>query len=77
MKIDVNVAGVFTDLIKQSVVTISDVKSRNDMLEYLNSHFPAVSKYKKITIINKRIVSSNVALQDDDSVTIMPLYVGG
>ena len=77
MKVDVNLCGIFSDIVKQNAVQLDNVQNVEDVLSHFKSKYNDFSKYKSIRIINKKIISRNEVLHEGDSLTIMPLYIGG
>jgi len=45
--------------------------------ELLIAKFPALSEKKYAIAINKKLVATNVALKENDTVALMPPYSGG
>ncbi len=77
MKIEVNLCGIFSEIVKQPAVVIDNVLNVEDIMNHFNKNYNEFSNYKSIRIINKKIISRNEPLHEGDSITIMPLYIGG
>jgi len=54
-----------------------DANDLNTLKSVLNIQFPALAEKKYALAVNKKLVSDNVILKENDTVALMPPYSGG
>lgn len=59
---------------KEFVVGVNDVTALKSVL---NEKFPALAEKKYAIAVNKKMVTENIALNENDTVALMPPYSGG
>ena len=54
-----------------------DANDLDTLKSFLNRQFPGLADKKYAVAVNKRLVSDNVTLTENDTVALMPPYSGG
>jgi len=73
----IKVFGQLHDIVGNSLIEIENAADTDELIRQLHLKYPAlkISKYK--VAVNKNIVQSNTALQQDAEIALLPPFSGG
>ncbi|MES1216373.1 MAG: MoaD/ThiS family protein [Bacteroidota bacterium] len=77
MKVNVIIFGQLTDITGSSAITINDVRDTDQLVMQLHNRFPAMAELSYIIAVEKEIITSNTALNNNYTVALLPPYAGG
>ena len=77
MAVNILVFGQITDVIKDTRLIISDVKTTDELRQKLSEQFPGLAVINYVIAINKKTIQGNEALSDNDTVALLPPFSGG
>ncbi len=60
-----------------SSVQLHDVHDTNALRQYLQEKYPAIKKIAFKTAVNKKIISSNTAIDANTTIALLPPFSGG
>jgi molybdopterin converting factor small subunit len=73
----IKVFGQLQDIVGSSLIEVENAADTDELIQQLHLKYPAfkISKYK--VAVNKNIVQSNTALQQDAEIALLPPFSGG
>jgi molybdopterin converting factor small subunit len=73
----IKVFGQLQDIVGSSLIEVENAADTDELIQQLQLKYPAlkISKYK--VAVNKNIVQSNTALQQDAEIALLPPFSGG
>ena len=71
------VFGKACDAIRKSEIEIFNIKSTDELKEYLAKDFPGLETNSYALAVNKKIIHSNIILTEEDVIALLPPYSGG
>jgi len=73
----IKIFGQLHDIVENSLIEIENAADTDELIQQLQLKYPAlkISKYK--VAVNKNIVQSNTALQQDAEIALLPPFSGG
>ena len=77
MEINLLSFGQVADITGKDVLKIPDVKNTNELNEFLFRAWPQLQSIKYSIAVNKKMIQENVALDNNDTVAILPPFSGG
>ena len=69
--------GQLTDITQTGSIQISDVRDSDEAIEKTLQQFPSLKNYTYVIALDKKIISSNTALKNNQSMAFMPPFSGG
>ena len=69
--------GQLTDITGQQNLIINDVNDTDQLVEKLNTMYPAIAGAKFVIAVNKQVVSENTILSNNSTVALLPPFSGG
>jgi len=77
MELEIISFGKAAEVISNQRIVVTELSTTDELKEYLERIFPALSKMKYKMVLNKQIVQENKDLNNNDTVAIMPPFSGG
>lgn len=77
MEINILAFGQITDITGKSEWKVSGISNTDDLRKELKGQFPDLFLVNFTMAVNKNIVLSNVELQNNDIVALLPPFSGG
>jgi len=77
MEIEIIAFGKIAEFIRGQRISLTAVSDTEQLRKYLEDSYPLLSGTKYKLAINKRIIQQKTAIQNNDSVAIMPPFSGG
>lgn len=77
MEINLLSFGQIADITCRDTLKIPDVKSTNELIEFLTKAWPQLQSIKYSIAVNKKIIHENTQLHHEDTVAILPQFSGG
>ena len=77
MKTKVLLFGILADEAKRSMIEIENVTDTNVLLTEMKKINSVFSNSKYVVAVNKKIVSANQTLLENDEVALLPPFAGG
>jgi molybdopterin synthase sulfur carrier subunit len=73
----IKVFGQLQDIVGSSLIEVENAADTDELIQQLQLKYPAlkISKYK--VAVNKNIVQSTTALQQDADIALLPPFSGG
>ena len=69
--------GQLVDLVGNNCFEITDVNDTDTLIQQLQLKYPALINSKYKIAVNRNIIQSNTALQQDAEVALLPPFSGG
>jgi molybdopterin synthase sulfur carrier subunit len=73
----VKVFGQLVDIIGSNLFEANDVSNTDELIQNLQSKYPALANSKYQVAVNRNIIQSTTALQQDAEVALLPPFSGG
>jgi molybdopterin converting factor small subunit len=73
----IKIFGQLVDIIGSNSFEANDVVNTNELINQLQSKYPALENAKYKIAVNRNIIQSNTALQQDAEVALLPPFSGG
>lgn len=73
----VKVFGQLVDIIGSNSFETNDVVNTNELINQLQSKYPALESAKYKIAVNRNIIQASTALQQDAEVALLPPFSGG
>ena len=73
----VKVFGQLVDIIGSTSFETNDVVNTNELINQLQSKYPALESAKYKIAVNRNIIQASTALQQDAEVALLPPFSGG
>ena len=77
MEIEIISFGKVAEFIKNQQLDVSNIADTDALKQYLENRFPDLAGIKYKLALNKNMVQRNTALQNRDTLAIMPPFSGG
>lgn len=77
MSIKVLVFGQLTEIISKSEIDFPIPDNTEELTKELIKHYPKLADIKYAIAVNKKIVSQNTTLKENDSIALLPAFSGG
>lgn len=73
----IKVFGQLNDIIGGNSFEINNVADTNELVNNLQSKYPALKNAKYTIAVNRNIIQSNTMLQQDAEIALLPPFSGG
>ncbi len=77
MKIKVLLFGILADEANSSVIEFENIQDTDALLQKLKDRFPSVGNFRFATAVNKKIISRNTPVNENDEIALLPPFAGG
>jgi molybdopterin synthase sulfur carrier subunit len=79
MKVTIKYFGLLTDITQKSeeILFLEDTISLKDCLDILYSNYTNLSEFTFKIAVNQQIIDSDVSINENDIVALMPPFAGG
>jgi len=61
----------------ESELVVQDIKTLEELKQFLNKKFPAIAGLNFSMAVNKKIVQGNLSIVETDEVALLPPFSGG
>lgn len=73
----VKVFGQLNDIIGSNSIQVDNVTNTDELIINLQSRYPSLKHLKYKVAVNRNIIQSNMALQQDVEIALLPPFSGG
>ena len=73
----VKIFGQLSDVIGSNSLEVNGITNTDDLIKNLQLQYPALADSKYRLAVNRNIIQSNTALQQDAEVALLPPFSGG
>ena len=77
MNVTVKLFGQIVDVVGSNSIQVNDVADTDKLIQSLQLKYPALINAKYRIAVNRNIIQSNTALQQDTEVALLPPFSGG
>ena len=77
MQVNILIFGQLTDITNSKKLIVKEVESTDKLVQHLNTVYPDLVNKKYLIAVEKEIISSDTALNNNDTVALLPPYAGG
>jgi molybdopterin synthase sulfur carrier subunit len=77
MEINLLIFGQIADITGKSAWKIAGIKDTNELIKNLEEQFPALSTTSYSIAVNKKVIQGNKALNENDTIALLPPFSGG
>jgi molybdopterin converting factor small subunit len=77
MKTKVHLFGMLADEAKNSLIEIENVTTTEMLLKRIKELYPSFKDFNFVIAVNKKIVHSNLPINESDAIALLPPYAGG
>ena len=77
MQINLIIFGRLTDITGKNAMTLSDIPDTNTLVKQMHALHPALALNKYVIAVDRKIISGNTILNDNNTVALMPPFSGG
>ena len=74
---NVIIFGQIADITGKSTVVVENADDTNELIEQLTSAYPALATAKFAIAVDKKIIKGNIALNNNNTVALLPPFSGG
>ncbi|MDB5250355.1 MAG: thiamine protein [Segetibacter sp.] len=71
------VFGQIADITGTNSLTLENIGDTNQLVEQLTSAYPALSTAKYAIAVDKKIIKENTALNNNNTIALLPPFSGG
>ncbi|HET9825179.1 MAG TPA: MoaD/ThiS family protein [Chitinophagaceae bacterium] len=76
MPVNIIVFGQLADVTGSSL-SLDDITDTDNLLRQLNKRYPELADKKYVVAVDKRVVTSNTVLTNNNTVALLPPFSGG
>jgi molybdopterin synthase sulfur carrier subunit len=76
MPVNVLIFGQLTEIAGNSLV-LDDITHTDMLIAELNKRYPALADKKYLIAVDKKVISGNTVLNDNNTVALLPPFSGG
>ena len=73
----IKIFGQLNDIIGSNSIQVERAADTNELLRQLQLYYPALENSKYTIAVNRNIIQSNTALQQDAEIALLPPFSGG
>ena len=77
MNVTVKLFGQIVDAVGSNSTQVDNVADTDELIQNLQLKYPALTNSKYRIAVNRNIIQSNTALQQDTEVALLPPFSGG
>lgn len=77
MEITVLTFGVITDIVGTTTLVVRDVASTDNLKQKLEEDFPRLKSIRYTVAVNKQMITTSTALDNNATVALLPPFSGG
>ena len=77
MSINIIAFGKIAEIIGSAPLTFPHVSSTNELKEFLNVKFPELKKVKYAIALNKKLITTDAAIEVSANIALLPPFSGG
>ena len=77
MKTIVKLFGLIVDIVGADSIPVDDAANTDELIEKIQLQYPALANLKYRVAVNRNIIQSNTALQQETEVALLPPFSGG
>lgn len=76
-KLNITFFGVLSEITGSSKITIENVNNTDELKSSLLNKFPEFNKHNLLLAVNNKQIKTTTALNEGDSISVMPPFSGG
>ena len=73
----IKIFGQLNDIVGSNSIILEDAASTDELIQKLQTKYPALKNSKYKIAVNRNIIQTNTALQQDAEVALLPPFSGG
>ena len=77
MPLNIIIFGQIADITGTNNITLENVADTNQLIERLNSSYPSLGSAKYAIAVDKKVIKENTALNNNDTIALLPPFSGG
>jgi molybdopterin synthase sulfur carrier subunit len=77
MEINLLAFGQIAEITRKSAWKMADIKDTDTLIKNLEEQFPALVKMKYSIAVNKKVIQENTAINENDTIALLPPFSGG
>jgi len=77
MKVKVLFFGILSEIVGKPYLIYENVNNITDLQEKIFSEYPNIRNIKLLISVNKSLVKSNITLNENDEIALLPPFAGG
>ena len=77
MSISVKLFGQIADVVGSNSIEFESAADTDELIQQLQSKYPALKNSKYKVAVNRNIIQSNTALQQNTEIALLPPFSGG
>lgn len=77
MKVNILIFGQLTDITGSKNLIVKEIDSTDKLVQHLNTIYPDMVNKKYLIAVEKEIISFDTALNNNDTIALLPPYAGG
>ena len=77
MQLKIILFGQLTDIARNNMIVVDDVKDSDELVAAVNKLYPAMSAIKYIVAVDKKAIHTNTSISEKNSVALLPPFSGG
>lgn len=77
MQVNVIAFGQIKDITGNSEIMLDDVADTDQLIQKLNSAYPALANTKYAIAVDRKIMNRNTELKNNNTVALLPPFSGG
>ncbi len=77
MSIRVILFGQIADITGSSSIVLENVADMNELKRQMHTRYPALATMKYTVAVDKKVVTENVALSNNNTIALLPPFSGG
>lgn len=77
MEINIILFGQLTDITGTGILVLKGIADTNSLVKELNQRYPAFANTRYMIAVDKKVVTGNVAINEHNTIALMPAFSGG
>lgn len=77
MLLNIIIFGQIADITGTTNIALENVADTNQLIERLNSSYPSLRSAKYAIAVDKKIIKENTALNNNNTIALLPPFSGG
>jgi molybdopterin synthase sulfur carrier subunit len=77
MNVIIKLFGQIVDVVGSNSIQLDNISNTDELIQRLQLKYPALINSKYRVAVNRNIIQSNTALQQDTEIALLPPFSGG
>ncbi len=69
--------GIIAEKMRLSCIKLENIADSEELVVWLNSHYPQIKNLKYSIAVNKKIIQSKTVFNNEEEVALLPPFSGG